>query len=171
MSWNVLLTSYENKEKDLLLELAALGKFERSGFRNTLVGSVESVDEFLEELKRYPSPSLSRVAPIERWFESSPSELKEKLKDAIRPLLSRIAQGESFCVRVERRGLKGILSSKELEVEIGSYIWEFLKGKYGFEPKANLTDPDKLLRIETLGNRFGIGIISKEMRENYPLVR
>jgi tRNA(Ser,Leu) C12 N-acetylase TAN1 len=170
-SWNVLITAYENREKDLLAELEGLGEFERTGFRNTLVGSVQSVEQFLEELKKRHCPSLSRVAPIASWFKSEVAEVEERLKEAVLPFVEKIAEGESFCVRVERRGMKGLVQTKQLEIELGSYISAQLEEKYGRKPKVNLTDPDKLIRIETLGNNFGLGLVSKKMRESYPFVK
>ena len=35
----------------------------------------------------------------------------------------------------------------------------------------NLKDPDKLIAIEIVGDRCGIGFITKEMREKYSLIR
>lgn len=78
-----------------------------------------------------------------------------------------LRRGESFCVRVERRGLKGTFSSKQIAKEMGTFISEALKERDGVKPRVNLEDPDNAVVFETLGRWCGVGIISKEMREKY----
>src|SRR5438552_3304325 len=80
-SWNVLATSLEGRRDALLMALRRLGKFRRGGYRNVVVGTVESVDEFLarvhEALDADPllPTALARVVPIEATvrFEAPPS--------------------------------------------------------------------------------------------------
>ena len=68
-SWNVLATSLEGRRDALLMALRRVGKFRRGGYRNVVVGAVESVDEFLarvhEALDADPllPTALARVVP------------------------------------------------------------------------------------------------------------
>jgi tRNA(Ser,Leu) C12 N-acetylase TAN1 len=67
--------------------------------------------------------------------------------------------------------MKGVLSSKDLEREIGSHIYNKLKERDGIEHKVDLKDPDKMLVIETIGNIAGMALISKEDRKTFPLIK
>jgi tRNA(Ser,Leu) C12 N-acetylase TAN1 len=82
----------------------------------------------------------------------------------------RIGARETFCVRMERRGLKGRLSSKDVEREVGGYLWTLLKEE-GKEPKVDLEKPDKTVVIQTLGNLCLLGLVNKEFKQKHFLVR
>ncbi len=154
-----------------LREISDLGEFKETGFRDVLQGQVEDLETFLEEITKRQSTTISRVIPVEEFFRFKPENLLEILKEKIRILVDRIKEGESFCVRVERRGFKGAISSSELERGLGGYIWQLLKDKYGKPPKVDLTNPDKLISIQTVGGVCGIALIDRRLREKYPVVR
>src|SRR5256885_6630214 len=111
-SWNVLATALEGRRDALLIALRRLGKFRRGGYRNVVVGTVESVDEFLagvhEALDADPllPTALARVVPIEATVRFEASAAVETLAAAAEPFVDCLAGG-SFFVRLERRGLKG----------------------------------------------------------------
>jgi len=163
----LVLTSYRCRGRELLEELRELGSFRRTNFRGVIRGEVEGLDVFLGELEKRNILSLSRVVPVERSIRFSPERVVEEFSDAVKPLIERIEKGESFCVKVERRGLRGSISSQKIAEELGAFIFATLKKRDGVEPKVNLKDPDKAVVFETLGRWCGIGIISKEMREKY----
>ena len=167
--WNVLVVSHEGEERRLLRDLRDLGEFSFTGFRSLLLGNV-NLHAFLEEVQARPIPSLARVVPVEENFRAQPENLLEILKDKIKKYAGRIGQGESFCVRFERRGFKGRISSREVEGEIGGYLHDLLEGE-GKSPKVSLEDPDKLLVIQSVGISFGIGVIDRETRQRYPIIR
>lgn len=170
LKMKVLLTSYENREKDLLEELRGLGRFERTRFRNTLLMEIDNLSKFLDEVKKRNCPSLSKVIPILEWFEGL-TRLEERLKTIIEKYAHLISTDETFCIRVERRGMERVVNTRELEINLGAHLVNLLENRYQRKPKVNLTDPDKLIKIETLGTRFGIGIIPREIREKYQFVR
>jgi len=163
----VVLTSHRYCERELLEQLKGLGDFHRTGFRNVIRGEVENFETFLQELEKRSVFALSRVVLIEKSFTFSPTCVVEEFCEAVRPLLEKIRKGESFRVIVERRGLKGALSSQEVAEEVGTFISEVLEERDCEKPKVNLRDPDKAAVFETLGKWCGVGIISKEMRERY----
>ena len=68
----------------------------------------------------------------------------------MKPFIERIEKGESFCVKVERRGLKGSISSQKFAEELGAFIFATLKERDGIEPRVNLKDPDKAVSSKPL---------------------
>jgi tRNA(Ser,Leu) C12 N-acetylase TAN1 len=167
--WNVLVVSHEGEERRLLRDLRDLGEFKFTGFRSLLLGRVD-LRAFLEGVRARSIPSLARVVPVEENFRAQPENLLEVLKDKVKKYAGRIGRGESFCVRFERRGFKGLVSSREVEGEIGGYLRELLEGE-GKSPKVSLEDPDKLLVIQSIGTSFGIGLIDRETRQKHPIIR
>lgn len=155
----------------VLREISGLGEFKETGFRDVLQGQVEDLEAFLKELTNRQLTSVSRVIPVEEFFKFKPENLLETLKDKVRGLMDRIGEGESFCVRVERRGFKGAISSSELERSLGGYVWQLLKDKYGKPPKVDLMNPDKLISIQTIGGLCGIALVDRKLREKYPIVK
>ncbi len=167
--WNVLVVSHEGEERRLRRDLRELGEFKFTRFRSLLLGKVD-LHAFLEEVQAKSIPSLARVVPVEENFRAQPEDLLEILKDKVKKYSGRIGQGESFCVRFERRGFKGRISSLEVEEEIGGYLHDLLE-KEGKSPRVSLEDPDKLLVIQSVGTSFGIGLIDRENRQRYPIIR
>jgi tRNA(Ser,Leu) C12 N-acetylase TAN1 len=169
--WNVLAVGGEDAEGELLEELEEDGEFERSGFRDVLIGSVEDIVEFLEDAENKKYAHLNRVIPIDDAFFMSPENLIEILKRRIERYIDEIEPGETFGFRVERRGMKEDISSQKVEREVGGYFYDLIEKVHGRKPKVNLKNPDKLIAIEIVGNRCGIGFITKEMREKYSMIR
>lgn len=167
----VIIVCERGEDFVVLREISDLGEFKETGFRDVLQGQVENLEIFLEELNKRQITAISRVIPVEEFFRFKPENLLEILKEKIRNLVDRIGEGETFCVRVERRGFKGALSSSELERSLGGYIWQLLKDKYGKPPKVDLTNPDKLVAIQTIGGLCGIALIDRRFREKYPIIK
>src|SRR5467141_1253619 len=132
-SWNVLATSLEGRRDALLMALRRVGKFRRGGYRNVVVGAVESVDEFLarvhEALDADPllPTALARVVPIEATVRfEAPTAVETPA--AAEPFVDRLAGG-SFFVRLERRGLKGRLHTPTVERALGDHVWRALEAR------------------------------------------
>lgn len=149
----------------MLEQLKELGDFQKTSFKDVVRGRVENFEAFLRELEKRKLSTLSRVVPIEKSFTFSLRKVTEEFCGAVKPLLKKIRKGESFCVRVERRGLKGTFSSQEAAKKVGTFISESLEKRDGEKPKIDLTEPDKAVVFETLGRWCGVGIISKKMRK------
>jgi len=163
----LVLTSYRYKERELLEELKGLGDFEKTCFRDVIRGEVQDLEIFLEEIDKRNVFSLSRIVPVERSFQFFPDKVIEEFEEAVKPFIERIERGESFCVKIERRGLRESFSSQETARKIGTFVFEALKKRDREEPKVNLNDPDEAVIFETLGRWCGVGILSKKMREKY----
>lgn len=169
--WNVLVIGEREAERELLEELEEDGEFERSGFRDVVMGSVEDIVEFLEDAEQKKYSHLNRVIPIDDAFYVSPENLVEILKKRVERYIDEIELGETFGFRVERRGMKEDISSQKVEREVGGYFFDLLEKVHGRKPKVDLKNPDKLIAIEIVGNRCGIGFITREMREKYSVIK
>jgi len=163
----VVLTAHRYGERELLEQLKELGDFYQTSFRDVIRGKVENLEAFLQEIEKRSILTLSRVVPVEKSFIFSPERVAEEFCETVEPLIEKIRKGESFCVIVERRGLKGAFSSQEAAKEVGTFISKALEERDEGKPKVNLRDPDKAVVFETLGRWCGVGIISKEMREKH----
>lgn len=167
----VVLTTHRYGEREVLKQLKGLGEFHRTEFRDVIRGRVEDFEVFLQELEKREIYDLSRVFPIERSFTFTPETVIEDFCEAVKPLLNRIQKGETFSVKVERRGLKGVFSSQEAAKQVGAFISKTLEERYGEKPKVNLKNPDKAVIFETLGRWCGVGIISRDMRNKHLYIK
>ncbi|UYZ39488.1 MAG: THUMP domain-containing protein [Candidatus Methanospirare jalkutatii] len=171
MEWNVVVTAERGAERELLESLSEDGDFERSGFRDVLLGRVSDISDFLDDAERGKFSGLSRIIPIDECFSVSPSNIVSVLKRKVERYIDEIEPSETFAVRVERRGMKEKVSSREVEREVGGYLYDLIEKMHGRKPKVDLKKPDKLIIIEILGNKCGIGLITREMREKYAVIR
>jgi tRNA(Ser,Leu) C12 N-acetylase TAN1 len=141
-----------------------------------MVGKVEKVEAFLETLEsiRREHPGrlrhLSQIVPIEKTFRFALSDFRERLKEAIASYAEQLENNCRFYVRVKRRGHKGEFSSLEIEKEMSAFILDALE-KAGKKAQVTFEDPDKVIIVETIGNRAGVGLITREMRERYLFIR
>ena len=132
----LIVISYRYRERELLKELSDLGDFHRTGFKDVIRGEVEDLEAFLREIEKRNVFSVSRVVPIENSFQFSPNRVVVEFRDAVKPFVERVMKGESFCVKVERRGLKGSFSSQQVAKEIGTFVFTFLKERDGVGPES-----------------------------------
>ena len=173
--WNIVATAFWGRGKDALRLLTLHGEFKGSGFKDVLLGHVEDVNLFLQklELMRQENPdrmnSLSQILPLERTFSFSLSEFMDKLKEAVMPYAEKV-EGKKFYVRVKRRGHKGEMSSLEIEKEISGFIFEELQ-EAGKQAQVSFSDPDVVIIVETIANRAGVALITRETKEKYPLIK
>lgn len=176
MEWNVLATAFMRRERQLLRFLREFGDFKGSGFRDVIIGAVENRDAFLEiieSLRREHPESvrhLSQIVPVEKTFQFAVSDFKGKLKEVLAPYAEELENECRFYIRVKRRGHKGELSSIEIEKEMSAFIIDALE-KTGKQAQVRFEDPDKFIIVETIGNRAGVGLITREMRQRNPFIR
>jgi tRNA(Ser,Leu) C12 N-acetylase TAN1 len=180
--WNLVVTSAAGgmKERLLLRELRQLGEFAPAGFRSVYLGRAEDVGKFLGDLREATElmpeafAALGHVVPIDETHSFEPGEFREAARQAVLPLAERIGP-RRFIVRAKRRGYKGVLSSLEVERELAELLLAELE-RAGFEPKDNIAkidfeDPDVILAVEIFPNRFGLSLISREMKARYPFIK
>ncbi len=173
--WNVLVTARRGQERFLLRSLSLYGEFKGSGFRDVVVGRVQDVRAFLESLEnlRKAAPAkfrnFSQIVPLENNFKFDTPDFVAKAKEAISPLIERL-ENKKFHVRVKRRGHKGEISGQAAEKELADFVFDFLE-KTGKQAEVTFANPDSILIIETIGNWAGVGLITKDLKESFPLVR
>lgn len=175
--WNVVVTSAApgRKERVLREELRQMGEFAPTGFRSVFLGRVADTARFLEELReaRELMPetfgALGQVVPVEETHSFGPGELEAALLQAALPYAQRIG-GSRFIVRVKRRGYKGVVSSLELEHQLADALFAQIQAQ-GQEPRIDFSDPDLVLVVELFPNRFGLGLLSRELRARYPFIK
>ncbi len=170
MEFNLVLTSQEKEEWLLKSQLEDLGEFRTTEFRSLLLGEVECVRDFLEQVSEKEPFSLSRVIPVQENLHLKPSELVDIFKERIGSYEAKIDRDDTFAVRFERRGFKDQVSSQSVEHEVGGYLYDLLESNEK-EPEVDLEDPDVLITFQGIGNFCGLGMIKKETRHRFPFVR
>ncbi len=173
--WNVLVATQWGQERKALRFLNQHGEFKHSGFKDVVLGHVEDVNLFLEEIElvRQENPDrigfLSRIVPLEQTFSFDLSDFMDKLKETVLHYVEKV-EDKKFYVRVKRRGHKGEISSHEIETEIAEFFVENLE-RTGKPAHVSFTDPDFIIVVETVANRGGVGLVTREMKEKYPLIK
>ena len=173
--WNVLVSVREggfNRACKLLREFGAVSP---TGFLDLLVMRVDDPGQLLEALtaKAAAEPDtcacLGRVVPIRSAFTfQSSEEFEAKARDAALGWIPELA-GKTFHVRMHRHGFKGRLSSQQEERLLGTTLQETL-AKAGTPGRITFKDPDLILAVESLGNRAGLSLWTREQLQRYPFL-
>ena len=85
---------------------------------------------------------------------------RAQMLDAVASAAARqVRPGESFCVRLHKRGAHGYLEpTPVLERAAGTAAWQALHRRDGARPQADLVHPDITIHVEVLGPRTLIGV-------------
>lgn len=177
MDWNVVVTvtAGPGHEHRVLDALRLHGDFRATSFRDVCVGRVADLAAFLEAIRtareegRAWAGFVARVIPVEQVFSFTPDTLADQLRQAVAPLVARLADG-SFCVRLERRGLQGKVPSAAIERAVGEHVHAAAE-QAGLAMRTEFADPDFVIAAETLGNECGVALIPRVLRERYPFVQ
>jgi tRNA(Ser,Leu) C12 N-acetylase TAN1 len=173
--WNVALTSQTNQERRLLLELADLGEFQASGFREVIVGKVADTAAFLETLcqrwqvQPFLPEILSSVVPVTVMFSFTLEDLMTRLEKHLTSVASAIGN-HPFYVRLKRRGHKGVIHSQELEQALDRFLTEKIAA-LGFTPAIDFAEPQCIVAVEIIHNQCGVGLITQELKARYPFLK
>ncbi len=173
--WNILATAQKRQERYLLRLLNNYGEFRGSGYRDVILGYVADIPAFLEALEgiRREAPqklrSLGQIVPLEKNFQFDVADFREMAKEAVSPYIGQL-EDSRFFVRVVRRGHKGELSGMEAEKELDGFILKSLEDK-GKRAMINIEEFEKMIIIETVENRAGVGLLTRELKEKYPLIK
>jgi len=161
-----------NRAHKLLRQFGAVGP---SGFLNVLVMRVDPPKHLLEALMERKSREpdtlafLGHVRPVGSIFTfQSPEEFESRARDSALAFPPELA-GKGFHVRMHRHGFKGRLSSQEQERLLGTILLEAL-GKASTPGHVTFEDPDAILVLETLGNRAGLSLWTREDLRRFPLL-
>lgn len=173
--WNVVVTARSGHRRRLRRGLAPLLRLRRSGYRNVLTGLHEDPQALLESLAPLLAErpdlqtAISRLMTVERSFPVDAPAFQQQLAVEIEPFLERIA-GRTFHVRLERRGHKGRIHSKNCEVSLGGHIYDALASQ-GLRPVVTFDDPDVIVVVELIDDRAGIRLLRREDRARFPLLK
>ena len=174
--WNVVVSVFQDGFRRALRALQEFGQAERSPYHNVLVMKVENPIALLEALekKTEENPALydaiSRVAPAMRDFDFlSEAEFVEKANSIIGEWLPRLA-GRSFHVRLHRRGEKHELRTQDAERLFNDAILDATT-RAGTPGTISFTDPDAVIAIDTIDNRAGLAMWTREELARYHVLR
>jgi tRNA(Ser,Leu) C12 N-acetylase TAN1 len=174
--WNVVISVYQDGFRRALRALQELGQAERSPYHNVLVMKVENPIALLEAIEKRTeeNPALydaiSRVAPATCDFDFlSDEEFVERAKSIIREWLPRLA-GRSFHVRLHRRGEKHELRTQDAERLYNDAILDATT-RAGTPGTISFTDPDVVIAIDTIDNRAGLALWTREELARYHVLR
>lgn len=174
--WNVVITVFQEGFRRVLRAVEKLGPAERSPYHNVVVMKVDNSTALLEAIEKITeeNPALydaiSRVAPATQAFDFlSEEEFVERAKSIVREWLPRMA-GRSFHVRWHRRGAKHNLRTHDAERLFDDAIIEATT-KAGTPSKVSFTDPDVVIAIDTIDNRAGLAMWTREDLTRYHVLR
>jgi tRNA(Ser,Leu) C12 N-acetylase TAN1 len=147
--------------------LEFLGAVERSPYYNVVVIKVHDPVALLAAIERRTeeSPALydaiSRVAPADCGFEfQSAEEFEGIAKSIVLQWLPRLA-GRSFHVRFHRRGSRYALRTPDVERSLDDALLDALQ-EAGTSGKLSFSDPDAVIVIDTIDDRAGISLWTRE---------
>lgn len=174
--WNVVVTT---RERGFILACELLeeyGRIDKTNYFNVLAMRVEDVHAFLEGFRKEFSedPSiqtfLARVMPVTLAFAfRTPEEFEAKAGETALHWVRDLG-GKGFHVRVHRRGFKHRLSGTEEEHLLADVLLESLV-REGTPGRITFEDPDAVLAVETIGQRAGMSLWSREEMGRYPFLK
>lgn len=174
--WNVVITVFQDGFRRALRALEEIGPVARSPYHNVLLMAVEDPLALLAavEQRTEATPGLydaiSRVAPAMRNFEfASPAEFDERAKAVVAEWVPRLG-GRSFHVRLHRRGMRHELHSPDAERRLDDALLETLL-RAGAPGSISFTDPDAVIAIDTIDDRAGLALWTREDLARHPLLR
>lgn len=176
MDWNVVVTvrdEFERAEE----ELAALGAVSRTEYFNVLVMRVDDREAFLRRLTSlgelmpdFLDRCVARATPARSTFTfQSAEEFEDEAARVIRELAPELA-GRTFHLRMHRRGFGQELASDQEERELAGAVYDRLDEEGLPRPRVTFDDPDAVVVIETVSNRAGISLWTREDLERYPFL-
>ncbi len=175
--WNVVISVYQDGFRPALRALRQFGLIERSPYHNVLVMRVESPTAVLEAIERETKKntalydSISRVAPAMRTVDfHSVAEFFERLKPILIEWSPRLT-ASSVHVRLHRRGgQRHDLRTPDAERLFDDLLLEATAAA-GAPCKISFTQPDAVIAIDTVDDRAGVGLWTREDLAHHRLLR
>jgi len=174
--WNVVVSIYQGGFRRAIRTLEKLGQVERSPYHNVVVLKVEDGTSFLKAVERKTdeSPALydaiSRIAPATRNFEfRSAEQFKERAISVLREWSRQLA-GRSFHIRLHRRGARQDLRTPETERFLNEVALAATT-EGGMPGRLSFRDPDVVVAIDTVDDRAGMALWTREDLERHRLLR
>jgi len=177
--WNIVITVIPGPDNEprLLHGLRRLGAFRRSHFKDVLIGHHPmDVAGFLSALKQAREADeawvrpLARVIPVEHIFRFTADTLAQQFKQWAASVVSRMTGGSCFHVRLERRGMEGLVDTPRVEREVADQVFARAE-ELGKPLSVSFSDPDYIIAAETLGDECGVALLDRELRHRFPFVQ
>jgi tRNA(Ser,Leu) C12 N-acetylase TAN1 len=175
LDWNMVVSVRGSGYKEARRYLKTLGRVERTDYYNVLALKVDDGVLFLDAVKRDTGlqpelkSALARVIPVRRVFVfQNAAEFEARVREAALDFVPDLAQ-RTFHVRMHRRGFRGQLASQDIERKLARLLLERLEAA-GTPGHVRFDDPDCVLVIETLGQRAGLALVTREQRARYPFL-
>ena len=174
--WNTIVTIYQEGFRRALRALQDIGPAEGGPYHNVLVMKVDDPMAVLEAIERLTEErpalydAIARVAPAMRTFYFSSAEgFKDSAKSIVLEWLPGLA-GKSFHARLHRRGPKPELHTPDVERFLDDVIIEAI-AKAGLPGRISFTDPDAVIVIDTVDDRAGLAMWTREDIAQHRLLR
>jgi tRNA(Ser,Leu) C12 N-acetylase TAN1 len=175
-AYNVVVTVHERHYQHGRHLLQEFGEVRETEFFNVLLMKVDSMEAFMEQLRRRSAEDasfaqcLSRVSPASAQFMfQTPEEFEARARQAVTAWLPALA-GKTFHVRMHRRGFKGRLSSRDEERFLDDFLIESLQAA-GADGHIGFTDPDVIIAVETVAQWAGLSCWTRDDLQRYPFLR
>jgi len=174
--WNIIISVFQDGFKQAARALKLFGAVDRSPYHNVLVMAAENPLAVLENIeceadnRPFLYDAISRVAPAARCFEfHSAEEFIERARSILTEWLSNL-RGCSFHVRFHRRGFKHGLRTPDVERLLDADVLEALR-QAGTPGSISFSDPDFVIVIDTIDDRAGMSIWSRDQLARHRLLR
>lgn len=174
--WNIVASVRERNFTRARHLLEQFGPVATTDFYNVLVARTDDIAAFLDRfatlVETVPDVLdwIARLVPCAETFTfQTPEEFEEKARDLVLRWVPRLG-GKSFHVRLHRRGFKGALKSPEEERFLDEALLAALD-RAGAPGRIDFDDPDAVIDVETVGNRAGLSLWTREELARYPFLR
>jgi tRNA(Ser,Leu) C12 N-acetylase TAN1 len=176
--WNTVVTLHHEERAFRRAQglLRQLGEPEKTEFHNVLVMRVDSVAGFLRDFSAMCAAEpgilndISRAVPLTDVFDFDTAEdFETKARNIALSWAPRL-RGGAFHVRLHRRGLKEALKTPREERFLDEALLSALD-RQGAPGKVRFEDPDFVIDIETVSQRAGMSLWSREDLDKYPFLR
>lgn len=176
--WNTVITLYQElrasqRARELL---RPLGEVATTAYHGVLVMRVENAAGFLRDFSAMCAAEpgilndISRAVPLTDVFDfETPEDFENKARGIALSWAPRL-QGKFFYVRLHRRGLKGAITSPEEERFLDEALLAALE-RTGAPGKIRFADPDFAIDIETVDQRAGMSLWSREDLQQYGFLK
>jgi tRNA(Ser,Leu) C12 N-acetylase TAN1 len=174
--WNVVVTvSDRDGYRHARRRLRHFGPIEGTDFHNVLVMRVPETGALLAALAEMTRDDMSlyndvsRLVPAHVTFDFETKEEFERKAHAVILCWADRLAGATFHIRLNRRGLADRLHSPAEEKLLDEALLLRL-AEMGRPGHINFADPDHVIDIETVGNRAGLSIWSRDDLRRYPFL-
>lgn len=173
--WTVVASCAAGEFGPAARALERWGPVSRTVYYNVLVLRAEDplafLGDFASGVEAEPAllHVLGRVVPCQRTFDFQDRDSFEAGAAATALSWTTDLAGQTFHVRMHRRGFKKRLSSQEGEQFLAGVILAELERR-GTPASITFDDPAAILSVETVGGRAGLSLWSREELARYPFL-